>query len=83
MGDFKEFKDKLELSGRKVIDDESIRKKTDTWNNCIKSYISNFGDRIQLDPANVEIVVVEEENLDCNAFVQKVGKTYFIAINIY
>lgn len=83
MGDFKEFKDKLELSGRKVIDDESIRKKTDTWNNCIKSYISNFGDRIQLDPANVEIVVVEEENLDCNAFVQKVGKTYFIAINKY
>lgn len=83
MGDFKEFKDKLERSGRKVIDDESIRKKTDIWNYYVKSLISSFGDSIQLDPANVEIVVVEEENLKCNAFVQKVGKTYFIAINKY
>ena len=83
MGDFKDFKDKLELSGRKVIDDESMRKKTDIWNCYIKSLISSFDDSIQLDPANVEIVVVEEENLKCNAFVQKVGKTYFIAINKY
>lgn len=83
MGDFKEFKDKLELSGRKVIDDESIRKITDTWNYYIKAIISSLNDSIQLNPANVEIVVVEEEDLKCNAFVQKVGKTYFIAINIY
>ena len=83
MGDFKEFKDKLELSGRKVIDDESMRKITDTWNYYIKAIISGLKDSIQLNPANVEIVVVEEEDLKCNAFVQKVGKTYFIAINKY
>ena len=69
-------------SGRRVLEDSYVRQYTKIWNNYIKSIISNYKSKIDLDSKNVEVVVVEEV-LKCNAFVQKVGKTYFIAINHY
>ena len=82
MDDFNEFKNQLEKSGRRVLEDRYVRQYTKIWNTYLKSIISNYKNKIDLDSKNVEIVVVEE-GLKCNAFVQKVGKTYFIAINHY
>ena len=82
MDDFNEFKNQLKKSGRRVLEDSYVRQYTKIWNNYIKSIISNYKSKIDLDSKNVEVVVVEEV-LKCNAFVQKVGKTYFIAINHY
>lgn len=82
MDDFDEFKNQLDKSGRRVLEDNYVIQYTNIWNTYIKSIISNYNNEIDLNPKNVEVVVVEE-GLKCNAFVQKVGETYFIAINHY
>lgn len=83
ISDFKEFESKLKLRKSKILNDTSIIKYTDIWNNYIKSLISSLNGEIELSPENVEVVVVKEVDLKCNAFVQKIGQTYFIAINYY
>lgn len=81
MSDYERFKEILESENKSICTDSYSQKIIKMWSNYLYGLITEINIS-NLDANNIKIVVVKER-LQCNAFVRKVGKTYFIAINDY
>lgn len=80
--DLEKFESELARENKKILSEGKFEKILEGWNSYLKRLNESCGDKICLDAEKVEIVLVKDR-IECNAFVRKVGETYFIALNDY